>query len=281
MSAVTRYAGRTGGPGVDDAPAGPEIVDAVFAGTRAVVIDDPLSFPWHLVGDEHWRVPVAVDLRRCTDDDVTALLEVLPVLTPDDRLVVDPATRPLVAGRLALPDGSYLDELDESELASDDLRAAKLRRTLLREVLEPIVGAELSAAAGEDHPRPLLVVELGAADGWHASLVPAPHRYERRSGPDDGVPRSAAIALVASSVLEPTTIDTALDALHPGGLLVLVLDESTVASGGYPNARDVFAMIDAATSRRRVVEHVWGLHSRPGARTLGGVIAVRPLGPRP
>lgn len=278
MTGVVRYAGRTDGPGVDDAPSGPEIVEAVFAGAQAVAIDDPLSFPWHLVDDEHWRVPVTVDLRGCDDDDLTALLEVLPVLTPDDRLVVDPGTRSILAGRLALPDTCYLDETGDSDAAAEARRPAKLRRALLREVLQPIVDRELDVAGGGEHSRPLLVVEFGAESGWHSSLVPSPHRYEARSDGEPGVARSAAVAMVASAALDSETIAAALEALQPGGLLILVLDERVVASADSPWTSEVFSLIDAATSRRRVVEHVWGLHPRPGARTLGGVIAVRPLG---
>ena len=88
MTVVSRYVGRHGGSGVTDSPSGPEIVAACFANDAAVQIDDPLSFPWHLVEDEQWRQPVTVDLRGCGDDDLTALAQVLPVLTPDDRLIV-------------------------------------------------------------------------------------------------------------------------------------------------------------------------------------------------
>ena len=65
MTAVGRYAGRRGGPGIDDSPAGPQIVAGVFA-ADAVVIADPLSFPWSLVEAEQWRLPITVDLRRLT-----------------------------------------------------------------------------------------------------------------------------------------------------------------------------------------------------------------------
>lgn len=282
MTAVARYVGRHGGSGVDDSPSGPEIVAALFADGAGVQIDDPLSFPWHLVEVEDWRQPITVDLRGCTSDDLAALAEVLPVLTPDDRAIVASAVRPYLTDRLALPESAYLDATeDDPQAALDARRSPKLRRALLREVLEPIVGRELGSAGAGDDSRPLLVIEWGAEDSWHESFVPAPHRYACSSAHDPPVPGSAAIAILGPDQLDPATLDAALVALQPSGLVILVLGEEVVATATSPSTSDVIAMIDAATGRRQVFEHVWGLHPEPGARTVGGIIAVRPLGGPP
>lgn len=279
MTPVNRYAGRHGGPGVSDALSGPEIVAACFADDAAVQIDDPLSFPWHLVADEQWRQPVTVDLSGCSGEDLVALLEVLPVLTPEDRVIVDSTIRPRLLDRLSLPESAYVGVADDDPGGGFAARRpGKLRRALLREVLEPIVARELTAAEGGDEPRPLLAIEWGADDDWHGSFVPAPHRYERRSVDAAAIPRSAAIAIISEPTPAASTMAAALVALAPGGLVILVLDEHVVASAAPPSMSEVITMVDAATGGRRVVEHLWGLHPRPGAGTLGGVLAVRPLG---
>ena len=90
----TRYAGRHGGPGIDDRLPGPETIAALFTGA-GTVIADPVSFPWHLMSDDDLRQPLLVDLTKCTADDLIALEQVLPVLTPDDRVAAFWPSSPL------------------------------------------------------------------------------------------------------------------------------------------------------------------------------------------
>lgn len=273
---VVRYVGRGGGDGIDDTLSGPETVAASFAGT-GLIIDDPLSFPWHLAELEDWRQPVLVDLRRCSERDLIALGEVLPVLAPADRLLVGPDQHDWAASVLHLPPACLVGDSDETDAERGARRAVKLRQALRREVLAPILDRELATAAGEV-ARPLLVVDVGADDRWHGSFVPPPHRYQAVEVAEELTPASAAVALVAATGLELDSLALARRAVQPGGLLVCVLDEEVVASARPPSTSDVLRRVAAVTGGRHVVEHVWGLHSGPGAPTLGGIVAVRPLG---
>ena len=97
-STTARYIGRLDGVGIDDQLSGPSTI-ATFFGHDAGIIDDPMSFPWGSAESDDWRIPIAIDLRNCSDDDLTALLPVLAVLTPSDRAVVtDSAPSPSAHG---------------------------------------------------------------------------------------------------------------------------------------------------------------------------------------
>ena len=278
MTAVGRYTGRNGGAGVDDSPAGPEIVAGLFA-ADAVAIDDPLSFPWSLVDSEQWRRPITVDLRGTGEHDLIALADPLPVITPADRVIVEKDRIDELSKRFDLPVSSFLPEPTIESPADLGARAAaKLELALRREVLAPVLAHELDQAAGSDRPRPVLVLDVGATDDWHRSLVPDPHRY-RRTDDLSAVPlASAAVVLLPGDRTSTSDLRDALDRLSPGGLVVLVLATESVARAGGPTTSELLATIGEATGRRRVIEHVWGLHPRPGGPTLGAILAFRPLG---
>ena len=278
MTAVGRYAGRLGGPGIDDSLAGPEIVASLFS-ADAVTIDDPVSFPWTLVETEQWRVPITVDLRATSDNDLIALADPLPVLTPADRVIVDHRRVDELGARLGLPPSTFAAEPTVESSTDLEARAAtKLGLALRREALAPIIDHELDLAGGADDPRPLLVVDWGAADDWHSSLVPEPHRYRRTPDLAGVPPESAAIILVSGDRIDGVGLSAAVDRLLPGGLVVLVLTGDTVSRASAPSMTELLEAVAEATDRRRVIEHVWGLHPRPGGPTLGAVVAFRPLG---
>ena len=130
--APTRYAGRFDGPGIDDSEPGPDTISALFTGD-GTVIADPVSFPWSLVDDDGWRQPVIVDLQHCTDTDLVALKTVLPVLTPDDRVIASVEQRQTLARELPLPDDAFLDAVpDDATALFAELRERKLQRAVLR-----------------------------------------------------------------------------------------------------------------------------------------------------
>lgn len=277
---IARYVGRLDGVGIDDQLSGPSTI-AAFFDHDAGIIDDPVSFPWGSAERDDWRIPIVIDLRTCSDDDLTALLPVLDVLTPSDRAVVTDTQRRRVQTELALPDSSVLSEFP-AEVETDLVERAplKLREALLRSVLEPILYAELAAIAGlgEDATRPLTVIDVGDVDGWRASLVAKPHHYLAVRSAADLLPASGNIVMIGASDLIDATATAVLDALAPGGLLVCLLNADDVTTTSGTGASSVMTTLDAATGRQRTVEHVWGLHERPGRKTLGGVIAIRPLG---
>jgi len=194
--APTRYAGRFDGPGVDDSEPGPATIAALFTG-EGTIIADPVSFPWSLVDDDGWRQPVIVDLHRCTDTDLTALKTVLPVLTPDDRVIANAEQRQTLARELPLPDDAFFDVVpDDAAALFAQLRARKLQRAVLREALGPVVRDELWAAVGIEATRPLTVIEVGADDGWTEALLPKPHSLHRADDADTLDPDSAAIVIL-------------------------------------------------------------------------------------
>lgn len=274
----TRYAGRFDGPGVDDGQPGPATVASLFTGD-GTIIADPVSFPWALVDDEHWRQPVLVDLRQCTDTDLVALRTVLPVLTPDDRVVASEAQRQELRRELPLPEDSFIGDVpDDPSPLFALLQERKLRRAVLREALAPVVRDELWASVGIEASRPLVVAELGADDGWTEALLPKPHTLERVGHPDDLNADSAAIVVVHGRAASPAAIAAARTALNPGGLLVFVLDEAAVHGANGPAPQSLITMINESTSHHHVVEHVWVLSERPGRPITGGLITVRPLG---
>ena len=182
---------------------------------------------------------------------------------------------------LALPDSSLLSQFPADVEAGLLERAPlKLREALLRSVLEPILSAELRATAGlgDDATRPLTVMDVGDVDGWRASLVAKPHHYRAVRTATDLLSASGNVVMIGASDLGEATVTPALDALTPGGLLVCLLNADDVTTTTGTNITSVMATLDAATGRQRTVEHVWGLHERPGRKSLGGVIAIRPLG---
>jgi len=191
-STIARYIGRLGGVGIDDRQSGPSTI-ATFFSHDAGIIDDPVSFPWGSAERDDWRIPIAIDLRNCSDRDVTALLPVLEVLTPSDWAVVTDGHRRRLQIELALPDSTLLSEFPADVEAGLVERAPlKLSEALLRSVLAPILSAELRATAGlgDEATRPLGVVDVGDVDGWRASLVAKPHRYRRVRTAADLLPTS-------------------------------------------------------------------------------------------
>jgi len=243
MTAIGRYAGRNGGPGIDDSLSGPETVERVFS-ADAVTIADPLSFPWSLVETEQWRLPVTVDLRGTSADDLVALAEPLPVLTPADHMLVDEERRGELGALLGLPPSVFLAEpTTESPAELDTRAAAKLALSLRREVLAPILVHELDLAAGPDDPRPLLVVDCGSPDDWHGSLVPDPHRYRRTEDLASVPSESAAVIMLAESKTSGADLRGAVDRLTPGGLVVLVLSAGTVARAAGPSMSKLLTTI--------------------------------------
>ena len=279
-SRIARYIGRLNGVGIDDQLSGPSTI-ASFFGHDAGIIDDPVSFPWGSAERDDWRIPVTIDLRNCSDDDLIALLPVLDVLTPSDRAIVTDTHRHRIHKELALPDSTLVSEFPVDVEASLVERAPlKLREALLRSVLEPILATELRATAGlgDEATRPLTVVDVGDVDGWRASLVPKPHQYRAVRSATDLLTTSGNVVMIGASDLDETTATALLDALTPGGLLICLLNADDVTTTTGTNVTLVMATLDAATGGQRTVEHVWGLHERPGRKTLGGVIGVRPLG---
>lgn len=276
--APTRYAGRFDGPGVDDSTPGPATVAALFNG-EGTVIADPVSFPWSLVDDDGWRQPVIVDLHRCTDTDLVALRTVLPVLTPDDRVIATADQRNTLARELPLPDGAFLEEAPADTAALfGELRERKLQRAVLREALGPVVRDELWSTVGIEASRPLTVVEVGADDGWTEALLPKPHTLHRAEDAAALDPDSAAIVIVHGRAVTAAAIAGARRALNPGGLLVFVLDEAAVHGVNAPAPAALIDLMNQSTSHHHVVEHVWVLSERPGRPATGGLVTIRPLG---
>ena len=276
--APTRYAGRFDGPGIDDSEPGPDTISALFTGD-GTVIADPVSFPWSLVDDDGWRQPVIVDLQRCTDTDLVALKTVLPVLTPDDRVIASVEQRQTLARELPLPDDAFLDAVpDDAAALFAELRERKLQRAVLREALGPVVRDELWATVGIEASRPLTVLEVGADDGWTEALLPKPHSLRRAADADALEPDSAAIVVLHGRAVSAAAIAGARRALNPGGLLVFVLDDAAVHGTSGPAPAELIALMNESTSHHHVVEHVWVLSERPGRPATGGLITIRPLG---
>lgn len=279
---MNRYVGRFEGAGVDDSLSGPSTIASVLSGPALIV--DPVSFPWGSAEEKHWRSPVLFDLTKCSADDLTALLPVMTVATPNDRFVADPETAATVCEAFALPTSCVSASVPaEPLLELEPLIDAKMHDSLLREVLAPIIRVELGSIAGfgDDAQRPLDVADLTVEDQWRSTFVPEPHRYTTFAGAADLPPDSFDLVLVAGAGLDTAAVRAIIDALHPGRMMVVMLSLDDVARVGGTTAHDVMATIESVTGKNRLIEHIWGLHSRPGRPTLGGIMAIRPLGARP
>ena len=277
MSDARRYAGRAGGPGVHDDLSGPATISALFEGT-GVVIDDPVSFPWHLTGDAEDREPLLVDLRGCSSADMTALGPALAVLTRSDRVIATDLQRADLSDSLALPGEVFLDAPPENpgELLEQQ-RADKLVTHLLRDGLAPILERELGI--DPDLP-PQRVHQVGGDDTWLRSIVPGPHRFARSDRLADTHPECAEVVLLDSAAIELDDLETAVRAIVPGGLIVFLLDATAVRSAEGLTMAGLVAALTASFGSQFVFEHVWGLHEEPGRPTLGAIVAIRPLGGR-
>ena len=281
MTAPTRYAGRFDGPGVSDDLPGPATIERLFAG-HGVIIEDPVSFPWYLLDDDQQREPVLVDLSRCTDDDLTALLPQLGLLTPSDRIIATSGQREALMAHLALPDSAFLsDRPDDAGALLTPLVEEKVVAHLLRSGLEPILERELGSGGSG---APQRVHQVGGRDSWLKALVPDPHRFSRsdradRVGSVDGVdPESVEVLIVATDAIDLEGLPLAAARLTAGGLLIFLLDRSAVATAAAPTMRQLVEALRKAFGAQFVFERIWGLHERPGRPTLGAIVAVRPLG---
>lgn len=271
MTVRTRYAGRLGGDGIDDSLSGPETVKLAFAGD-VLIIADPLSFPWHLASEDDWFTGVVVDLRNCSEDDMVALYEVLPLLTPSDKLVLRDDQRPTVLGQLRLPESVVLNEIPSN--INELLESDKAAQVLLREGIERALEHGLNHVVSGGR-----VVDCAAPHHWLSAIVPKGHDYV-------SIPQLKAIEAESTDVLvqwgavgEARLLQRAQRTLRSEGMLVFVLNADDVASAtpGTPNVQDLLAALDQAFGQHHVVELVWGMRGRPGTPPRGAVIAIRPL----
>lgn len=271
MTTRTRYAGRLGGDGIDDSLSGPETISLAFAGD-VLIIDDPLSFPWHLASEDDWFTGVAVDLRSCSEEDLIALYEVLPLLTPSDKLVLRDDQRPAVLGQLRLPESVALSEIPDN--IEQLLESDKAAQVLLREGVDRAVLHGLTHVVSGGR-----VVDCAAPHHWLSAIVPKKHEYV-------SIPQLKAVEDASTDVLvqwgvvgEPRLLQRAQRTLRPDGLLVFVLNADDVASSSpdTPNIKHLLVAIGQAFGQHHVVELVWGMRGRPGTPPGGAVIAVRPL----
>jgi hypothetical protein len=277
----TRYAGRHGGPGIDDRLPGPETIAALFTGA-GTVIADPVSFPWHLMSDDDLRQPLLVDLTKCTADDLIALEQVLPVLTPDDRVAASPEQRRDLSRALPLPDAAFVHPMpSETDDLLAELAARKVTRAVVREALAPVLRSELYSVAGIEGARPLQVAEIGADDRWTEALLPRPHSLVPTTDPVNAPAESAAVVVLHGRAVTAETLAAARSMLTPGGLLVFVLDQDAVRGSSGPAPAELLDLLNESTKHHHVVEHVWTLSDRPGRPTVGGLLSVRPLGGAP
>lgn len=271
MRSPVRYVGRLGGPGVGDDLSGPSTIDRVFSGV-GVIIDDAVSFPWHLTDEEHDREPILVDLTRTGEADLTALMPALEVLTPSDRVVASAEKANALAAKLDLPSTVFLDEMpaDPTSLLAG-LRMAKLTVHLLRLGLEPILDRELGAAGSRVH-------QVGGADSWLASVVAEQHHFETSERLADLDRQCCDILIVRTQSMDLPDMRTAAVGLVPGGLLVFVLDNPAARNPNSLTMGRLVELLRGAFGSQFLFEHVWGLHERPGRPIVGGIVAVRPLG---
>lgn len=271
MTLRARYAGRLGGDGINDSLSGPETIKLAFAGD-VLIIDDPLSFPWHLASEDDWFTGVAVDLRNCSEEDMVALYEVLPLLTPSDKLVVRDDQRPAVLGQLRLPESVALSEIPDD--IDDLLESDKAAQVLLREGVDRAVSHGLNHVVSGGR-----VVDCAAPHHWLSAVVPKKHEYV-------SIPQLKAVDAESTDVLvqwgavgEPRLLQRAQRTLRPDGLLVFVLSADDVASASpeSPNVQHLLTALGDAFGQHHVVELVWGMRGRAGTPPRGAVIAVRPL----
>ncbi len=138
---VTTYAGRSGVAGLSDLTTAQDL-DFAIRGSDALVINDPLSFPWEWFTDAPIRCPIILDVGTCTEDDVVALTPVLTCLTASDRVLGEPTTAAALCQTLCLPNiWSDLDLDIDVEIATF---AAKAGRSKLADVEEAMIIRRLS-----------------------------------------------------------------------------------------------------------------------------------------
>jgi len=270
MTACARYVGRLGGDGIDDSLSGPETIQLAFSGD-VLIIEDPLSFPWGLASDDDWFTGVAVDLRHCSEESLIALYEVLPLLTPSDKLVLRDDQRDEVLGRLRLPDSVALAEIPTD---IDALRNAdKASQVLLREGVGRAIVEGLRNVDTDG-----CVVDCAPPHRWLSAMIPRGHQYASTLELEQVDERSADVLIQWGASSDAALLRRAQRSLRADGLLVFVLDAADVSSASSEaNVRDLLSTIDDTFGQHHVVELVWGLRGRPGTPPGGAVIAIRPL----
>lgn len=134
---VTTYAGRLEVAGLSDLTTAQDL-DFAIRSSDALVVSDPLSFPWEWFSDSPIRCPIILDVGTCTEDDMVALSPVLTGLTASDRVLGEPTMAATLCQTLGLPNiWSGLD-LDIATFA------AKAGRSKLADVEEAMIVRRLS-----------------------------------------------------------------------------------------------------------------------------------------
>lgn len=282
---LVRYVGRHGRDvppasatvrDVADNFSGPETTDRFFSGSCGAILD-PLSFPWHLVSAEQLRQPLLVDLTGISDLDQVALTQVLPALTPDDLVVAEDRHVEWLRNELHVP-AAAISETPPVDIAThlSHKTLSKLRTALLREVLGPTIERELLDARGPEPSSSAAVIGTDDDYEWFAGLVSTPHSYalQRR---DELAERSADLLLCPAHDLVDADLNKTFAALRAGGLLLVIFDASDFSEHG-PRASVIVEKARHALDGAMLLDHVWGLHERPGSQTHGGILGIRPLG---
>ena len=201
----------------------------------------------------------------------------LPALTPDDLVIAEDRHVEWLRTELHLPVSAILSERPADIAAAlTDKTNKKLRTALLREVLEPTIQVELLDARGSEPASPAAVIGTDDAYAWFAGLVPAPHTFSTRT-PDELTARSADILVSPAEHVVDAALAKTLAAVRPGGLLTVVFGAANFSGQG-PVASQIVEKARSVLDGAMLIDHVWGLHDRPGGLTHGGILGIRPLG---
>lgn len=231
-----------------------------LAGAGALVIADPVSFPFESLRAADWDTPMLVSLLGLVAEDITALDGVLHRLMPGDGVVADASNwASASAGRRLHPDlwlGSALDFAVERFLSGADRerKAALTARTgVLRTQLQHF------------HP--------GTAWDADGSLAPVrsvlPWYIEwRETGPAEAVVAGAGIPE------ESSRLRSLWDAVEPGGVLLVLADVVPVAGGPDPRrARQVRDLVLGAAPHGAALADVESIRVRTTPHRTNAVFA--------
>lgn len=182
---IITYVGRYEGTGWTDESSGIDLIGAV-AKARGLLIVDPMSFPWELLPEDEPACPMLVDISRCSDDDIRALVPVLHCLTPSDAILGDGARTHALCTRIGLPDlrtppdldvDAFVDQRTWSKRA--DVEERIIRRRLERDpslTVRSIDGDHLRSAGFETVVRELLADLEGSTVDTIWGIHPYPGR---------------------------------------------------------------------------------------------------------
>lgn len=244
-----------------------------------LVVHDPLSFPWKVLGHGRRRVPLVAWLPVDVGvDDLTALLgdPLLRHVTAHDRLV-EPRddVRAALATAYRLADGVWCDAEDEVPAPDPTTAAAKAHVYEVLGLLRVSLAADPAAQPVVSLPGRAghLAGPLTAASGLDVraeTVHPDPEKSDPFPSPDTvvcwlddgGQPGAERRALLA----------TAMARLHPGGRLVLV--GYVVTAPGVDENPSLSTLVEELTDAAGTMLHLTELRSVqwPGEPWSRGVL---------